>query len=551
MIDISKYSAKSIRTLIDKYFSLQWCRENLVIPTELSTSLPPQPRVMTIAVANIAFLGTVGPLIKQRVDDSGISCRFIELSSDDIQSILDLCGEERIISGETVDLDEFTEEAVLEALKDSIEDPNSEEFLIEFDDTFDEDNEEEQEEVTDIEQEMLSSKTQKAAGLILINAYKSNFSDIHIEPKQENYKIRVRKDGVMQKFLSMSLIAGKQLVACLKNMAQMDIAERRASQDGKIYRKYIDNKLEFRCSTAPGKHGEGMVLRILKSDSNLLNLDTLIHVEKIREHFRKIIQNNNGIVIVSGPTGSGKSTTLASALRERDNGEMKIVTAEDPIEYDLGGDIIQHQINRAKKQTFANLLRTFLRQDPDIILIGETRDPETAESSMDAAETGHLVFTTLHSNSSVSSLSRLQDMGVAVYKINSSVRAILAQRLIRKVCPHCSVERPISSDEAKKLGVGNRVNLRYATVLSALEKEKRRKEGTLCKSCNGIGYSGRIGVYELLELSRDIQKAIKEGIIDKELEDVATENGMITLYEYGAQLVIKQLTTLSELLRVV
>ena len=156
----------------------------------------------------------------------------------------------------------------------------------------------------------------------------------------------------------------------------MDIAERRASQDGKILRKFESKKIEFRCSTAPAKHGEGMVLRILNSDSSILDLNTLVHLENVRNHFRKIISSSNGIVIVSGPTGSGKSTTLAAALRELDNGELKIVTAEDPIEYDLGGDIVQHQINRKKKQNFSSFLRTFLRQDPDVILIGETRDPE-------------------------------------------------------------------------------------------------------------------------------------------------------------------------------
>ena len=333
-------------------------------------------------------------------------------------------------------------------------------------------------------------------------------------------------------------------------MAEMDIAERRASQDGKILRKFENKKIEFRCSTAPAKHGEGMVLRILNSDSSILNLDTLIHNEQVRADFRNIINSSNGIVIVSGPTGSGKSTTLASALREIDNGELKIVTAEDPIEYDLGGDIMQHQINRAKKQTFSNFLRTFLRQDPDVILIGETRDPETAESSMDAAETGHLVFTTLHANTASSSLVRLLDMGVPEYKINSSIRAILAQRLLRKVCPHCSVKRPISQNDSDLMNIKPNTTIRYATALSAEEREKRKKENTICKTCNGSGYNGRIGTYEFLPISRDIQIALKEKKSDSEIQNIAIENGMLTLASYGKKLIISELTTVNEVLRV-
>ena len=278
----------------------------------------------------------------------------------------------------------------------------------------------------------------------------------------------------------MPKLPGLKLTACLKNMAKMDIAEKRASQDGKIRRTYENNSLDFRCSTAPSKYGEKMVLRYLNADSSVLNLDTLIDNEEVRSNFRNIINQANGIVIVSGPTGSGKSTTLASAIREKDNGELNIVTAEDPIEYDMGGDIQQFPVLRAKGQTFANLLRTFLRCDPDVILIGETRDPETAESSMDAAETGHLVFTTLHTNSAVTSLTTLLDMEIPPYKLIASLRGILAQRLLRKVCSSCSVERPLSDKEAEFTCLRTGTPVRVATCLSAEEKSQKKKEGTLC-----------------------------------------------------------------------
>ena len=355
----------------------------------------------------------------------------------------------------------------------------------------------------------------------------------------------------MQKFMSMSRKPGIQLVACLKNMAKMDIAERRASQDGKILRKFEGNRLEFRCSTVPGKHGEKMVLRILNSDASALNLDTLIHIESVRKDFRKIMNATNGIVIVSGPTGSGKSTTLAAALREKDTGDSNIVTAEDPIEYDMGGDINQVQVNRAKGQTFAAILRTFLRQDPDVILIGETRDPETAESSMDAAETGHLVFTTLHANSSTSSLTRLLDMDVPKYKLNASVRGVLAQRLLRKVCTGCAIKRPVSEREAMQFNIKKNTNIMYANSLSAQEKLVRKEENTLCQKCLGSGYKGRIGAYELLIVDRKIQEAISKGYTDREIEKLAIEeNSMLTLTQYGVELVKENLTTLSEVLRV-
>ena len=543
----SQYTASSVRKLVDKYFSLQWCRDNLVVPLYSEATLPMKPGVIKIAVANYSYLGTIAEPIKQRLAQANQKCEFVEKSQEEIQEILDLASEERFISGETVEISQFDEDAVLEAIQETSE-TDEDTFSFEFDDDIEEN---EEEDSLDLAIEMMESKIQKAAGMVLINSKKNNVSDIHIEPREGGYKIRVRKDGVMQKFMAMSRKPGIQLVACLKNMANMDIAERRASQDGKILRKFEGNRLEFRCSTVPGKHGEKMVLRILNSDPSSLNLDTLIHIESVRKDFRKVMNTNNGIVIVSGPTGSGKSTTLAAALQEKDNGETNIVTAEEPVEYDLGGDINQVQVNRAKGQTFSTLLRTFLRQDPDVILIGETRDPETAESSMDAAETGHLVFTTLHANSSCSSLTRLLDMEVPKYKLNASVRGVLAQRLLRKVCTGCSVKRPISEKDAIDYQIKKNTPIMYANSLSAEEKLNRKKEKTLCPQCQGSGYKGRIGAYELLLIDRNIQNAIASGKADREIEELAVnENSMLTLTQYGVELVKEHLTTLSEVSRV-
>ncbi len=544
---INKYSPTTVRKLVDRFFSLQWCRDNLVVPLYEETSLPMSSGVIKIAIANYSYLGTIANPIKDRLSQSGFKCEFVERSQEEIQEILDLASEERFISGDSIDESQFDEDAVLEAIKETSENSNDD-FSFEFDDDSEELIEED---ALDLATEMMESKIQKAAGMVLINSRKNDVSDIHIEPREDGYKIRVRKDGVMQKFMSMSRKPGIQLVACLKNMAKMDIAERRASQDGKILRRFEGNSLEFRCSTVPGKHGEKMVLRILNSDASALNLDTLIHIESVRNDFRKIMNATNGIVIVSGPTGSGKSTTLAAALREKDTGDTNIVTAEDPIEYDMGGDINQVQVNRAKGQTFAMILRTFLRQDPDVILIGETRDPETAESSMDAAETGHLVFTTLHANSSTSSLTRLLDMEVPKYKLNASVRGVLAQRLLRKVCPGCAIKRPISDSEAIEFNIKKNTQIMYANALSAEEKLKRKSENTLCQKCQGTGYKGRVGSYELLLIDRKVQNAISKGLTDREIENLAvSENSMLTLTQYSVELVKEQLTTISEVIRV-
>ena len=538
--------AKLTRELIDKIFALQWCRENLVAPIQIGPNLPPKQRILTIAIGNFSYLATIGEFIKRRAGENGFECQFVEKPADEIQALLDQAAQERIISGDSVTTDAFNDDAILDALKEADED-NASGFNFDFDDS---DEEIVEEEIEDLSMEMMGSKIQQAAAKILINSCRSGVSDIHVEPRQDDYNIRVRRDGVMQNYVKIPRSAGIKLTACLKNMARMDIAERRASQDGKIKRKFEGQTMEFRCATAPGKYGEKMVMRILNSNSDMLSLDFLISNEQVRGQLRSMINEPNGIIIVSGPTGSGKSTTLASALREKDTGELNIVTAEDPIEYDLGGNIQQFPVIRAKGQTFSNLLRTFLRQDPDVILIGETRDPETAESSMDAAETGHLVFTTLHANSASSSLTRLMDMEIPSYKLNASLRGVLAQRLLRQVCPECSTERPINDAESQFTGIRPGTPIRVATALNAEEKEQRKREDTLCTRCNGSGYKGRIGTYELMKVSKKIRDAIKQNKSTHEIEGIAVEDGMTTLKGYAVELIKKQLTTVSELKKI-
>ena len=540
-------TSQATRQLVDKYFSLQWCRENIVVPIGVEQNSSSDTQKLTIAIGNFSYLGTIGDFIKNRVSSAGLECQFIEKPPEEIQSLLDEASQQRLISDGNLDEFEFSDDAVLDALKGADEGGNPVGLDFDFEDG---DEQIIEEDALDLSTEMLGTKIQQAAAKILINSARSGVSDIHLEPRQEEYKVRLRRDGVMQSYVSMPRSAGIKLTACLKNMATMDIAERRTSQDGKIRRRFEGQTMEFRCATAPGKFGEKMVMRFLNSDTDMLSLDILISNEQVRQDFRNIIDEANGIIIVSGPTGSGKSTTLASALREKDTGELNIVTAEDPIEYDLGGNIQQFPVIRAKGQSFAHLLRTFLRQDPDVILIGETRDPETADSSMDAAETGHLVFTTLHANSASSSLTRLMDMEIPGYKLNASLRGVLAQRLLRKVCPSCSAERPINDAESQFTGLPVGTTARFANALNAEEKKQRKEEGSLCTRCNGTGYQGRIGTYELMKVNSNIRDAIKQQKSTHEIESVAVDDGMLTLKTYAVDLIAKQLTTISELRKI-
>jgi type IV pilus assembly protein PilB len=344
--------------------------------------------------------------------------------------------------------------------------------------------------------------------------------------------------------------AGIKLTACIKNMAKMNIAEKRCSQDGRILRRLENNKMEFRVSTLPSKYGEKTVLRVLRSDPEMLHLDTLIANKDVLQSLRCMISQPFGIIIVAGPTGSGKSTTLYSVLSELNTGDNNIVTAEDPIEYSLPG-ITQVQVLKEKNQTFPMILRSFLRQDPDVILIGETRDPETANTSMEAAQTGHLVLTTLHANNSASSITRLLDMDVPDYLITSTLLGVLSQRLVRRLCTECSLPRPVSELESSITNLRVGTPIRSAQVLSAEEKKLAKQEKRLCSLCHGVGYRGRLGVFELMPVNREIKDAIKSGKSTQDIQELAVLQGMKTLVDYGRDLVKDGLTSVAELQKLV
>lgn len=372
------------------------------------------------------------------------------------------------------------------------------------------------------------------ANTILGVAIKRGVSDIHIEPREKELVIRFRLDGVLSLYKTIPKKIQNALISRYKIMSELDISERRLPQDGRIRVKITNKIIDFRVSTLPGKFGEKIVMRILDKSSISLGLDNIISNKETLNIVRDMISRPYGIIFVTGPTGSGKTTTLYSALSERNTPEVNISTAEDPIEYDLEG-ITQSEVNRAIGLDFAKILRAFLRQDPDIMLVGETRDKETAKIAIEAALTGHLVFTTLHTNDAPGAVMRLQEMDIEPFLISSSTIGIIAQRLLRRICPHCKQEYASDEQILKYLGI---------------EDHSMFYKGIGCDNCSGTGYKGRIGAYEVMQINDNIRDLISKGENTAVLRQAAQESGMRTLLEYSINLAKEGHTTLDEVMRV-
>lgn len=373
----------------------------------------------------------------------------------------------------------------------------------------------------------------KLLNLIIMEAIQQGASDIHFEPFENSLRVRYRIDGVLQNRHSPAQEYQAQLLSRVKVMAKMDIAERRLPQDGRIKLKMGGREIDFRVSTVPVSGGERIVLRILDKGNVILGLDKLGMVPKVYEEFKRLINLPEGIVLVTGPTGSGKTTTLYSAVCDMYNDEINIMTIEDPVEYNLK-NIAQIGVQPKINLDFATGLRHILRQDPDVIMIGEIRDVETAEIAIQAALTGHLVLSTLHTNDAPSAVTRLVDMGIEPYLLSSCVVGVLAQRLLRRICPGCRELYTPSEEEIKKLGLDS----------------SQLYVGKGCSLCYGSGYKGRHGVYELMPVNNAIQKQIVKSPDAIELRQISLDGGMVTLRDHGAQLVKKGITTIAEVLRV-
>jgi len=377
----------------------------------------------------------------------------------------------------------------------------------------------------------------------LINqALEVGASDIHFEPFRENMKVRFRIDGVLHDMETISKRLQPAITSRLKLMAKMNIAEMRLPQDGRIKVKDGAREIDIRVSSLPTIFGESIVLRLLNRDEVRLDLDALGIPEDVLAAFSRLITRPYGMILVTGPTGSGKTTTLYSVMNRINAPDKKIVTVEDPVEYQLEG-INQIQVKPDIGLTFASALRSILRQDPDVILIGEIRDAETAEIAVQSSLTGHLVFSTLHTNDAASAVTRLLEMGIEPYLISSCLLAVMAQRLVRKVCPECREEVEISDAFRQEAAA--------ALSVEVGQIPEKGIKGRGCKACAGTGYSGRAGIYELLEVNgQEIPQLIINGRSSREIADAAIRQGMRTLRQDGLRKVVQGITTLEEVVRV-
>jgi type IV pilus assembly protein PilB len=378
----------------------------------------------------------------------------------------------------------------------------------------------------------------KIVNYLIIQAVQAKASDIHVEPEEKMLNVRYRIDGMLTRQPALPRDLAAAITSRFKIMAGLDIAEKRLPQDGRIMMKVGNKDIDFRVSTCPTVHGENVVLRILDKTGLVLGLESLGFPPKPLAMFRELLNSPYGIILVTGPTGSGKTTTLYSALQIVNKEDVNIMTVEDPVEYQFSG-MRQVHVNPVAGLTFATALRSFLRQDPDIIMVGEIRDLETAEIAVQAALTGHLVFSTLHTNDSPSAFTRLMNMGVEPFLISSSLLGVLAQRLLRKVCEKCKELYAPTNELLRSIGLEDKIgqNLKFC-------------KGKGCKVCNQTGYKGRTGIYELLRVTPEIQEAVLKKSSADDIRNIAVGQGTITLRQAALEKLILGVTTTEEVIRV-
>ncbi|HEY9650156.1 MAG TPA: ATPase, T2SS/T4P/T4SS family [Coleofasciculaceae cyanobacterium] len=535
--EINEIATPQIGQLIDTLIPIDICRRYRLLPLSKTESQPPVILVAMVDPDNLDATDDLTRILRPQ----GINLQRMVITQEDYQQLLSKYLDEQLARQKQMEVEKSVD------VKEDLENLDSLDSLSDAPDEGDAD---------------LDSSLNDAAGAPVINlvnkimakALQEGVSDIHVEPQEESLRIRFRKDGVLrQAFDPLPKKITPAVSARFKIMAELDIAERRMPQDGKIRRMFQGRKVDFRVSTLPSRYGEKVVLRILDNESTQLGLDKLITDPDTLQIVREMASRPFGLILVTGPTGSGKSTSLYSVLAERNDPGVNISTAEDPIEYSLPG-ITQVQVLREKGRDFASILRSFLRQDPDVILVGETRDKETAKTAIEAALTGHLVLTTLHTNDAAGAIARLDEMGVEPFMVSGALLGVLAQRLMRKVCTECRISYMPSSSELARFGLSasreGEVTLYKANTLRPEELHAAKSGGTVCKTCNGIGYKGRVGVYEVMRVSERLQTLINEGAPTERIKEAAVEEGMVTLLAYSLKLVQQGYTTLEEVERV-
>ncbi len=391
--------------------------------------------------------------------------------------------------------------------------------------------------IGDVTELVDSAPVRKLLNMVLLLAIKDHASDIHFEPFEEEFRIRIKADGVLFEMVPPPRHLAFAITTRIKVMANLDIAERRLPQDGRIELTVGGHPVDLRVSVLPTMFGESVVCRVLDRSVVSLELSNVGMNDATMSKFREVIAKPNGIVLVTGPTGSGKTTTLYSALSELNTIEDKLITTEDPVEYDIDG-IVQIPIDHDIDVTFAKCLRAILRQDPDKILVGEIRDLETAEIAIQASLTGHTVFSTLHTNDAPSTVTRLKDMGVPTFLITATVEAILAQRLVRRICPECREEVEITDDQLLEL------------KMTREEMEgKTFYRGAGCNSCSNTGYKGRVGLFELMIMDDELREMIMQNAQADHLRNKAKEKGMVLLRDAGMDFMYDGTTTVEEIIR--
>jgi general secretion pathway protein E len=485
--------------LIMEGLSLRFIRENMIVPIELK--------------GNLLTIATVAPADKSAVDAVRVATsKDVEVCVTDGEAINEYISK---FYGQEQNIDRIIEEI------------NDRGFDAE---------DAEEEDLGYLKDLASEAPIIKIVNMLIIGAVENRASDIHIEPFEDEMKVRYRVDGVLYDVESIPKRLQPAIVSRIKLTAKLNIAERRLPQDGRIMLKVGERELDLRVSTIPVLYGESLVLRILDRKGIKVDLEGLGFPPLTFTAFKSLIKKPNGIILVTGPTGSGKTTTLYGSLDKLNSPEKKIITVEDPVEYHLKG-VNQIQVKPNIDLNFANILRHIVRQDPDIIMIGEIRDLETAEIAIQSSLTGHLVFSTLHTNDAPSALTRLLDMGVENFLLASTVRGILAQRLVRVICPSCKVEVPIREAE-KEAGV------------LGLKSDSQTFNGRGCEKCAHTGYFGRTGIFELLLVDDEIERLLIQGADSKQIREYGRSRGMVTLLEDGGKKVSAGITTLSELLRV-
>lgn len=496
------------------------------LPTDnLKTDFPQQVPIqflkkytmVPIVKEDAAFIAVNDPLAFQPLDDLRLA-----LGSDGVQTVL--APHAAILSAINVayDMSSDSAEQVIEGMH---EDEDSDLLMSEIGDT------------GDLLDETSDAPIIRLVNLMLSQAVKARASDIHIEPYQNKLKIRYRVDGILYDKLTPPKRIQSTLVSRVKIMAKLNIAEKRLPQDGRIEIRIADKNVDIRVSTIPTSFGERVVLRLLDKSTVLLKLSDLGMPKGRLREFDQLIRAPHGIILVTGPTGSGKTTTLYAALSTINSPEINIITVEDPVEYQIEG-IAQIQVNPKIDLTFAKGLRSIVRQDPDVILVGEIRDMETAEIAIQSALTGHLVFSTLHTNDSASAVTRLIDMGIESFLVTSSVIAILAQRLVRVICNHCKEAYTPDEESLQNIGISPE---------DLAGKKIYRGKG--CPACFHTGYLGRTAIFEFMLLDDAIKNLILKTSDSNAIKRLAVEKGMVTIRHDGAQKVLAGITTIEEVFR--